>query len=69
MMNEQIAEIMDDAQANPEKYVEVVGDVNAAPITKEELLARVKQQNEKKIPSNMNLSLQSNHAHWPSLFA
>ena len=63
MMNEQIAEIMDDAQANPEKYVEVVGDVNAAPITKEELLARVKQQNEKKIPSNMNLSLQSNHAH------
>ena len=53
MMNEQIADIMDDAQANPEKYTEVVGDVNAAPITKEELLARVKQQSEKKIPDGV----------------
>lgn len=53
MMNEQIADIMDDAQANPEKYTETVGDVNAAPITKEELLARVKEQNEKKVPSGV----------------
>lgn len=28
-MNEQIADIMDDAQTNPEKYTEIVGDINA----------------------------------------
>lgn len=53
MFNEQMAEKIDDLQSNPEKYTEVVGDVNAAPITKEELLEKVKKQNEKKIPEGL----------------
>lgn len=53
MFNEQMAEKIDDLQENPDKYVETVGDVSAAPITKEELMERVMKQKEKKIPEGV----------------